>query len=186
LNGSAPSASLGSNMTYINLDNNEIASLPTKFEAPGALYLSIAHNRLKGNLPDFRKYPPSLVYCDLHDNMLSGSIDVVSDARSQNWSYLALDNNILTGSLPGEWRGNVSVLLLQNNAIKGCLPKSWVSNDTLTVLDVSNNSMACLTGLPESWAIGHSFQHLSMIALHGNTNISLHPVPQSWFSKGSF
>jgi hypothetical protein len=182
--GAAPGASVDHNLTYINLDDNKLSTLPDVFAAPRAVFLSIARNRLNGTLPNLGNYTPSLVYCDLNGNMLSGSVDVQYGA--QNWSYLALDNNTLSGVMPKVWTANVSVLLLQNNRIGGCLPESWATNASLTVLELSNNSLVCPGGLPVSWANSSSFQSLKILSLQGNTGLTRNPVPNAWFAQGSF
>jgi hypothetical protein len=184
LSGSAPDASEDHSVIYVNLDDNRLADLPTQFAAQSALYLSIARNQINGALPSFDTLSSSLVYCDLSGNRFSGHISGVASG-SQNWSYLALDSNILSGSLPMAWQANVSVLLLQNNRITGCLPRSWATNGSLTVLGLSNNSMSCPDGIPESWVTGRAFQNLSLVSLYGNKGLESTPVPSSLFAEGN-
>jgi hypothetical protein len=183
--GFAPSATVHHSIVFVNVDDNGLFSLPDTFDAPNALYLSIARNQLNGTVPNFGVYSPSMVYCDFSGNKLSGNINGVASGF-QNWTYLALDNNTLSGSLPTVWPVNVSVLLLQNNEINGCLPGSWASNASLAILVLSNNSMVCRRGLPTSWVTSNSFPNLLALSLDGNEGIAQTPVPSSWFAKSSF
>jgi hypothetical protein len=185
LTGSVPSTSSSHSHIYLNVDDNRLSSLPSEFTAMYSLYLSAARNRLRGTLPDFGDYALSLVYCDLSGNMLSGN---VADAAAglQMWSYMALNDNMISGSLPKVWQGDAGVLLLQNNNIRGCLPECWDHNSSLTVLDLSNNTMACPAGLPLSWSSRDAFQNLLVLSLHSNKGLARTPVPSAWFASGSF
>jgi hypothetical protein len=186
LSGAAPSASADHNITFFNMDDNKLSSLPHTFTPPNALYLSVARNLLNSSLSNLGRYTRSLVYADFGGNMLSGSIGDVLQG-TQNWLYLAMDNNTLAGSMPTVWPANVSVLLLQNNRIHGCLPVAWTHNNSLVVLELSSNSMSCPQGLPASWAnSSSSFQNLSVLSLQGNPGLARNPVPSTWFTQGSF
>eukprot|EP00659_Diplonema_papillatum_P006422 gene6422-9830_t len=124
------------------------------------LFLDVARNRLTGRLP---RAPRFTIWLDASQNALSG--DLPADFLSLKSlaepsllpSFLLLQNNRLSGTLPAAWAehlGGMRVFLLSSNRLTGTLPDSWgPALSSATSFFIADNPG--LTGaLPPSWAVG--------------------------------
>lgn len=182
---------LGVSKFLRNLDlsyNNLSESIPEDLLSPPLLVaIDLSHNKLQGPLP--ANISPSLVRLRLGGNSLTGAIPSGTCQTVQDLTYMELDSNKLTGSIPpdlGSCRklallnlaenqltgalppelgklGNLQVLKLQMNKLNGTIPIQIAQLHKLSTLNLSRNS---LDGpIPSELS---SLTYLTFLHLQGN------------------
>ncbi|PON58454.1 Tyrosine-protein kinase [Parasponia andersonii] len=166
LAGSIPPDLLSpSNLQTVDLSNNSLdGSIPSSI-SPRLVRLRLGSNSLDGQVPSAKLSTlKELTYLELDNNNLSGSIPLELGSCT-SLALLNLAQNHLTGPLPAEL-GNLShlqVLKLQLNSISGEIPTPITQLQQLSVLNISWNS---LNGqIPSSIS---SLQKLISMNLQGN------------------
>lgn len=138
IHGTIPT-SLGSltKLTYLSLsDNSFIASEIPSFlrSMPLLRYLSLRHTGRIGTFPPWLgKHLTDLVFLDLDDNLLTGSLPT-EIAFLRNLEVLFLSRNGLTGTLPPGMPelSNLTSFFMQNNTITGSANDVCVNSQHLT------------------------------------------------------
>ena len=129
-------------------------SFVNNFTALGHLMLS--SNLLTGRLPQFGRVPMKTI--DLSNNSFEGPLFEVDInphfALNNTLTYLALDSNLLTGTIPASWCAQyvrrMEVLVLSNNRLSGTVPECVTSFDRLERLLLASNSLTGLLPSPLS------------------------------------
>jgi len=140
--GSIPS---GITKYLISLDlsyNYLSGAIPEDLLSPPQLQvLDLTDNKLNGSLPT--KVSPNLFRLRLGSNQLSGNIPSDAFVGVHNLTYLELDNNILTGSIPAELGScrSLTLLNLAQNQLSGVLPQELGNLTNLHVLQLQYNNL---------------------------------------------
>ncbi|KAH7422833.1 hypothetical protein KP509_12G027800 [Ceratopteris richardii] len=145
LSGRIPSSlSNCTRITNISLNVNHLEGPLIAASFPSMLYYDISDNRLSGSLPPELGSMTQVQVMDLSFNNLSGNIPD-SLASCVGLVYLNLSANQLTGSLPSELTGSLTSLIVLNlsaNKLSGSIPASISKIKTLQQLDLSFNSFS--------------------------------------------
>ncbi|KAG0553800.1 hypothetical protein KC19_12G040100 [Ceratodon purpureus] len=135
--GSIP-ASLGNlkNLTFLALNNNRFSGvIPAALGALSKLtWFDVAYNSLVSPLPISTSTTeklgldtwPSIQHYHMNDNAFSGSIPPEMGLNAYNCVHVLLENNQLTGPIPGTF-GNMKslqILSLFNNFLSGPIPST--------------------------------------------------------------
>ncbi|GAA0176174.1 transmembrane signal receptor [Lithospermum erythrorhizon] len=178
---------ISTRLQYVNISHNSIKDKLPNYLPPSYTIVDFSSNQLYGALPSFsselavldfshNKFSGSisflcslkvgtLLYLDLHDNLLSGSLRTCWE-RVDGLALLNLNNNNFSGHLPysmGKLRWIMS-LSLRNNSLSGELPSSLINCQRLLLLDLGENQ---LSGVVPTW-LGTSLQDLVVLSLHAN------------------
>ncbi|KAG9154950.1 hypothetical protein Leryth_012148 [Lithospermum erythrorhizon] len=178
---------ISTRLQYVNISHNSIKDKLPNYLPPSYTIVDFSFNQLYGALPSFsseltvldfshNKFSGSisflcslkvgtLLYLDLHDNLLSGSLRTCWE-RVDGLTLLNLNNNNFSGHLPysmGKLRWIMS-LSLRNNSLSGELPSSLINCQRLLLLDLGENQ---LSGVVPTW-LGTSLQDLVVLSLHAN------------------
>ncbi|KAK9665376.1 hypothetical protein RND81_14G108300 [Saponaria officinalis] len=144
LSGTIPSF-LGTSVTQINLNNNQLSQGLSRFLCPttkmSLIYLDLSNNLFFETIPDCWTYFPQLTVLKLENNKISGNLSPSIGALS-----------------------NLQALHLRNNSLNGKLPESWMNLTFLTVLDLAYNSVSG----PIPRTFGHGFKNLNILSLRNN------------------
>lgn len=128
-------------LKYLDLSYNNLSgSMPNDLLAqPNLQTVDLSYNKLKGSIPG--NVSSSLVRLRLGSNSLNGSISLFNCAQLQNLVYLELENNLLSGSIPTHldscW--NLRLLSLGGNKFSGELPAELGNLKQLQVLSLQLN-----------------------------------------------
>ena len=185
--GSLPFAWSHQNLTLLTvLDNNLTSTIPSIWGQPDVMpnlqHLYLADNRLVGPLP---KLPSQLTAVLTSDNQLTGTLPA-SDWPPQ-LELIEMDGNRHNGSIPAELASlpNLQALALDQNMLTGTVPEAWSEPDALPSLYSLTLSGNLLSGtLHNSWGNRTALVHLEYLDLSGN-NIS-GTLPDSWAAQGAF
>ncbi|KAM1862343.1 hypothetical protein ACFX14_002821 [Malus domestica] len=104
--------------------------------------VDLSNNRLEGPVPE--ALSPSLVRLRLGSNSLDGKIPSAAIATHENLTYLEMENNNLTGSIPpelGDCR-KLALLNLAQNQLSGALPVKLGNLSSLEVLRLQSNNLS--------------------------------------------
>ncbi|XVF63272.1 hypothetical protein PTKIN_Ptkin09bG0074400 [Pterospermum kingtungense] len=142
------SGQIPANITYylktLDLSYNEITgSIPSEFLSSTNLQIvDLSYNKLDGPIPE--NISPSLVRLRLGSNHFNGSISSVNFASFQNLSYLELDNNGFTGTIPPQIGSckKLALLNLAENQLNGTLPVELGNLTNLEVLKLQHNKLS--------------------------------------------
>ncbi|XP_060192507.1 leucine-rich repeat receptor-like tyrosine-protein kinase PXC3 [Lycium barbarum] len=166
LNGTIPQDLLSPlNLQFVDLTSNNLEGIVPPNILVNLIRLSLGQNALNGSFPSasFGSFQ-SLTYLELDNNQLSGSIPSEL-GKCQNLALMNLAQNKLSGPIPVEL-GNISnlqVLSLQSNNLAGEIPSNVSQLNRLQRLNISWNS---LTGsMPRSLS---SLTNLTNFSLEGN------------------
>ncbi|KAL5558480.1 hypothetical protein UlMin_034691 [Ulmus minor] len=166
LTGPIPSDLLSpSNLQFVDLSNNFLEGSIPEVISPSLVRLRLGSNSLDGEMPNGTFKPlQNLTYLELDDNKLSGTIPTELGS-CQKLALLNLAQNKFTGSLPYQL-GNLrklEVLKLQLNDLSGEIPVVITQLHSLSLLNFSWNSLS--GSIPASVS---SLQSLVNLNLQGN------------------
>lgn len=166
LSGSIPSDLLSpQNLQTVDLSYNLLGGpIPEKF-SPSLFRLRLGGNSLIGKIPSSSfETLGNLTYLELENNNLTGSIPL-GLGMCKDLALLNLANNELTGVLPSELGnlGNLQELKLQSNNFVGEIPISIAQMQGLRKLNISRNSLH--GSIPSSLS---NLQNLTYLDLSGN------------------
>ena len=140
-------------MEELTISNNprvtgNLPELPTETPDYYANLKSIAFsaNSLTGTFPSSYYKIPKLRYVDVRKNFLNGSIPelVPNSAQPNDWRFLYLSGNRMTGTLPNSmsYMESLRELDIQYNRFRGTLP-DWLGDFShLQVLSVAWNAFS--------------------------------------------
>ncbi|CAN7064945.1 unnamed protein product, partial [Brassica rapa subsp. trilocularis] len=127
-------------LTALSLSHNSLDSFegsPESLHSSSVLvYLFLNSNAFRGYFPNI---PPTLKYILASDNNFTGEMPL-SLCNSRNLLFLDLSNNRLSGSVPRCLSGSLALLNLHHNNLSN-LPDTF-SNSSLKMLDVSHNQIS--------------------------------------------
>ncbi|KAK8470232.1 hypothetical protein PHAVU_004G084688 [Phaseolus vulgaris] len=140
--GSIPSG-ITKYLTSLDLSYNNLSgAIPEDLLSPPQLQVvDLSNNALNGPLP--RKVSPNLFRLRLGSNQLNGNIPSDAFVGVHNLTYLELDNNILTGSIPAELGScrSLALLNLAQNQLSGGLPQQLGNLTKLQGLQLQFNNL---------------------------------------------
>ncbi|KAL5138341.1 Receptor-like protein EIX2 [Glycine soja] len=112
-------------------------------------------NHLESSVSDIR-WPKQLVYLNLTNNNITGSLPQDIADRLPNVSHLLFGNNLINGSIPNSLCKIDSLynLDLSSNLLSGEIPDCWSATQGLNVLNLASNK---LSGVIPS-CLGNSLQ----------------------------
>ncbi|WRX08834.1 Leucine-rich repeat - like 10 [Theobroma cacao] len=138
-------------LSHLNLDNNNLHSLPPKLFANSShlVSLSLANSSLIGSFPDNIFQLPRLQSLDISENpLLAGRVPQFSS--NNTWKFLSLHEtnsfgrrNLLVGELEEFHNSSSSplkILILEGNNLKGPIPRSIFELPRLNVLSLACNN----------------------------------------------
>ncbi|BAT96141.1 hypothetical protein LR48_Vigan02g062300 [Vigna angularis] len=170
LNGTIPH-NIGQlkNLSTLYLSENKLhGNIPFSLSQLLNLHnLDISLNHLENLVSDIR-WPRQLVYLNLTDNRISGSLPQNISDSLPNVGYLLLGNNLISGPIPNSLCriGSLYNLDLSGNMLVGEIPNCWSVTQRLGVINLASNKL--------SGVIPSSLGNLPTLAwLHLNNN-SLH------------
>ncbi|KAI5402429.1 hypothetical protein KIW84_050155 [Lathyrus oleraceus] len=133
----------GHNLTYIELDNNQLTGLipPESGACKKLALLNLAENQLTVALPPELGNLISLQVLKLQMNKLNGTIPI-QISQLQKLSTLNLSQNSLDGQIPSEMTTNLTLLYLQGNKLNGSIPPSIGNLRQLLELQLGENQLS--------------------------------------------
>ncbi|XP_014512468.1 probable leucine-rich repeat receptor-like protein kinase At1g35710 [Vigna radiata var. radiata] len=141
--------------------------------------LDISLNHLENLVSDIR-WPRQLVYLNLTDNRISGSLSQDISDSLPNVGYLLLGNNLISGPIPNSLCriGSLYNLDLSGNMLVGEIPNCWSVTQRLGVINLQSNKLSGV--IPSS--LGNlptlAWLHLNNNSLHGSFPSSLRNLNQ--------
>ncbi|XP_071686433.1 uncharacterized protein [Rutidosis leptorrhynchoides] len=105
---------------------------------------NLSYNAFSGSISSIYTRLPSLTFLALQHNNLSGSIPDSWPSKGGQLKSLTLDHNFLTGSIPSSLSNmnNLEIINLSHNHIDGMIPNELAVNlSKLQILDLSNNAI---------------------------------------------
>ncbi|TYI65095.1 hypothetical protein E1A91_D09G133600v1 [Gossypium mustelinum] len=139
-----PSITTSMSLKILDLSYNKIAGriLTQLLLGSNLQTVDLSYNMLTGPVPV--NISSSLVRLRLGSNNLSGQIPSTSFVSSPNLTYLELDNNSLTGSIPPQIGSNpkLALLNLAQNKLNGTLPDELLNLTQLEVLKLQLNKLS--------------------------------------------
>ncbi|KAM1232985.1 hypothetical protein EV1_002662 [Malus domestica] len=144
LNGSIPSDLLSAmNLQTVDLSNNRLDGPVPETLSPSLVRLRLGSNSLDGKIPSAAiATHDKLTYLEMENNNLTGSIPPeLGDCRKL--ALLNLAQNQLSGALPAKLGhlSSLEVLKLQSNNLSGEIPIEFTRLPKLSVLNISWNSI---------------------------------------------
>ncbi|CAL5014535.1 unnamed protein product [Urochloa decumbens] len=107
--------------------------------------LDLSNNNLSGSFPSWLLAPQStLLYVNLGNNLLSGSLDQIISAQT-NLLAISLSSNCISGDLPANISSifpNATLLDFSGNTISGEIPSDLCNISGMEYLDLSNNNLS--------------------------------------------
>jgi Leucine-rich repeat (LRR) protein len=126
----------------IDLSYNRLnGSIPFDFLSRSNLeFVDLSFNFLEGTIPE--NISQSLLRLRLGNNSLNGTIPSLGNL--QNLTYLELDSNKLTGSIPAELGlcTNLALVNLADNQLVGVLPREFGNLTRLQVMRLEKNNLS--------------------------------------------
>lgn len=163
--------------------------------------VDLSYNLLEGSIP--ANISTSLLRLRLGSNGLSGVIPSPTFATLETLTYLELENNSLTGSIPSELGScqKLALLNLAQNKLSGVLPEQLGNLSHLQVMKLQSNNLVGeiptqITQLPQLSILNISWNSLSgsipssISGLQNLTNLNLQgnnlngSIPHSIFNLG--
>ncbi|KAG5100136.1 hypothetical protein JHK82_045188 [Glycine max] len=130
-------------LTSLDLSFNKLSGpIPEDLLSPSQLQaVDLSNNMLNGSVPT--KFSPNLFRLRFGSNHLSGNIPPGAFAAVPNLTYLELDNNDLTGTIPAELEScrKLALLNLAQNHLTGVLPPLLGNLTNLQVLRLQMNEL---------------------------------------------
>lgn len=151
------------NLRSLSMSSCHITQFPYFLStSPQLTSLDLSDNQIQGNVPTWLLGVgiDSLSYCNLSHNFLTGTIE---QFLWKNIRFLDLRSNLLKGKLliPSP---STSFFSMSNNQLTGALPSTLCNLTSLTVIDLSTNSLS--GKIPQ--CIGTFSRSLSVLDLHMN------------------
>ncbi|KAK7393259.1 hypothetical protein VNO78_21809 [Psophocarpus tetragonolobus] len=178
LNGTIPqNIGLLQNLSTLYLsENNFHGNIPASLgQLLNLRNLDMSLNHLEGFVSDIR-WPKQIVYLNLTDNHINGSLPQDIGDRLPNINQLLLGNNLLSGSIPNSLCKINSLynLDLSDNMLSGEIPNCWnVTQEQFNEINLASNKLSGV--IPSS--LGNlptlAWLHLSNNNLHGQIPSSL-------------
>lgn len=132
-----------SQLQYLYLSENQISrEIPNwiwRVSVVGLHCLNLSHNFLVGFQAPYSI--PALRFIDLSSNQLRGNIHHLPN----NAIYIDFSNNNFASSIPadtGNFMPGLRYFCAANNGLTGVIPASLCNATTLSLLDLSNNSLS--------------------------------------------
>ncbi|PON84843.1 LRR domain containing protein [Trema orientale] len=159
---------VGMTLTTLDLSHNKFSgSIPKNISdyLPILVFLSLAENQIKGEIPTSIGYMDRLQVIDLSSNNLTGTIP----PNIGNFSSLValdLSKNSLSGTIPSKLGqpSDLRTLHLSENLLSGQIPSSFRNLSRLEMLDLERNM---LVGRIPHW-IGEGLENLRILSLRSN------------------
>nr|KYP73567.1 LRR receptor-like serine/threonine-protein kinase GSO2 [Cajanus cajan] len=134
-----------SNLQNLDMSLNHLESLVSDITWPKQIvYLNLTNNHITGSLPqDIADRLPNVTHLLLGNNLISGSIPK-SLCKIDSLYNLDLSGNLLSGEIPNCWSAtqqNLSEINLASNKLSGVIPSSLGNLSTLAWLHLNNNSL---------------------------------------------
>ena len=143
--GPLPDFSRNPNLRGIYIYNTAInGTLPNLVNNQSLYYLRLNSSQLSGTIPTWATNALSYVF--INNNNLSGTIPAL---QTPYLYYLYAQSNNLSGNLP-TFAGAVRLrrLYLNSNSITGYTSEALKYNTSLSIIDLSNNSLPSSAGIP--------------------------------------
>ncbi|KAG4907122.1 receptor-like protein EIX2 [Glycine soja] len=177
LNGTIPQ-NIGQLKNLINLylsDNNLHGSIPHSLgELLNLQTLDMSLNHLESLVSDIR-WPKQLVYLNLNNNHISGSLPPDFSDRLPNATHMLLGKNLISGSIPNSLCkiDTLYNLDLSGNMLSAEIPNCWSASQRLNEINLASNKLSGV--IPNS--LGNlptlAWLHLNNNSLHGGIPSSL-------------
>ncbi|MED6185033.1 hypothetical protein PIB30_053116 [Stylosanthes scabra] len=132
------------NLASLDMSFNDLKSIPSWMWRKTSLQnLVVTGSSLTGEISTQICNLKSLVYLELSDNNLSGTIPSCLGSLSKSLQVLFLNGNKLVGSIPQTYMTGCAIGLIDfsNNSLQGELPRAMVNCIMLKALDVSHNQI---------------------------------------------
>lgn len=130
-------------LRYLDLSYNKLnGSIPSSFlSQPNLLTVDLSNNSFEGSVPT--NISSSLVRLRLGSNLISGEVPDSLCKTFSNLTYLEIDNNRLTGSIPPELGlcQKLALLNLAQNKLSGKFPSPLCNLSQLQVLKLQFNNL---------------------------------------------
>ncbi|XP_020210302.1 receptor-like protein EIX2 [Cajanus cajan] len=145
LHGNIPRIGQLLNLQNLDMSLNYLESLVSDITWPKQLvYLNLTNNHITGSLPqDIADRLPNVTHLLLGNNLISGSIPK-SLCKMDSLYNLDLSGNLLSGEIPNCWSAtqqNLSEINLASNKLSSVIPSSLGNLSTLAWLHLNNNSL---------------------------------------------
>ncbi|XP_009104682.1 receptor-like protein 13 isoform X2 [Brassica rapa] len=126
-------------LQLLDISNNNLTGVIPSWigEFPSLVALQVSNNSLEGEIPISLFYLPYLLLMDLSANILSG--DISPRVKSNDLTFLFLQDNHLSGEIPYTLVENLYVLDLRNNRLSGNIPQFTSTQNIHTLLLRGNN-----------------------------------------------
>ncbi|MEQ8473539.1 MAG: FG-GAP-like repeat-containing protein [Marinoscillum sp.] len=155
------------NITYLNLDRNQIVGFPATAGTSSLQSLLMQGNQLETIPAEIGGFP-GLLQLDLSLNNISGDLPTEL-GQNTSLQYLLLYRNSFTGNIPTEW-GSLSelrVIDLSDNQLSGDVPavmSNWINLEELII--PRNNFISLPTGT-------NNLEYLRRLSIEGNGMVDL-------------
>ncbi|KAG5380084.1 hypothetical protein IGI04_027926 [Brassica rapa subsp. trilocularis] len=126
-------------LQLLDISNNNLTGVIPSWigEFPSLVALQVSNNSLEGEIPISLFYLPYLLLMDLSANILSG--DISPRVKSNDLTFLFLQDNHLSGEIPYTLVEDLYVLDLRNNRLSGNIPQFTSTQNIHTLLLRGNN-----------------------------------------------
>ncbi|KAL6592322.1 L domain-like protein [Neocallimastix sp. 'constans'] len=153
---------------------------PKFFELKNLIHLSLANNKISGEIPDEFSKLPNLIDLSLRNNKFTGNIPDLSSLS--NLRNLFLQNNQFSGEIGNKLKNlnNLEDLYLSSNQLKGEIPEYIGSYTNMINITLSDNQFS--GSIPSSFG---NFKNLTHIDAD-NLNQIKGPVPKFTSQECSF
>lgn len=132
------------NLKQANLQSNRFSSISEDLWSLEAIVsINLCGNGLGGPLPDGLKLLTNLQLCYLNDNSYTGTIPEAIFNGIPNLTYVDLDSNYLSGSIPSTFGGLLTLtsLYLNSNFLSGTIPSTLGLLTNLQMLWLYDNAL---------------------------------------------
>ncbi|CAH2049703.1 unnamed protein product [Thlaspi arvense] len=137
------------NSTYVDLSSNNFTGQPPQFSSNVVMY-NVANNALSGNISSFlcraSYWENNVMILDMENNLMTGKLPGCwmywSSLTHLNLGLIDLGENKFTGVIPS-WIGDMTLLALRltSNKFTGHIPPQICRLSYMVILDLSNNKL---------------------------------------------
>ncbi|OQU88704.1 hypothetical protein SORBI_3002G077400 [Sorghum bicolor] len=165
LSGELPSdVCKGGNLQKFAVSRNMFTGpIPRSLQTCRSLkFLGLGSNNLTGDISSFGPYP-RLVQATLYKNNFFGYLSKTW-ASNINLTFLAMEENMITGSLPPEFSNleKLEVLTIHDNNLTGSIPEAFSNLANLYLLNLSKNKLS--GNIPPEFGQLKNLQYLDISA----------------------